>query len=108
LIDLPQLLLSTVVVPWFELLCLAALPLASAAGVLSTPDLIVVVAAIAVGNGLLINTALLRSPAELSERQVLELVLLAPLELFVGRPVALWSRLAGLRRAAARPDALPV
>jgi hypothetical protein len=108
LIDLPQLLLSTVVVPWFELMCLALLPFASAAGVLSASDLIVVIAAIAVGNGLLIDTALLRSPAELSERQVLELVLLAPFELFVGRPVGLWSRLTGLTRAVARPDVLPV
>jgi hypothetical protein len=108
LIDLPQLLLSTVVVPWLELMCLALLPFASAAGVLSTSDLIVVIAAIAVGNGLLIDTALLRSPMELSERQVLELVLLAPFELFVGRPVGLWSRLTGLTRAVARPDVLPV
>jgi hypothetical protein len=108
LIDLPQLLLSTVVVPWFELMCLAVLPFASAAGVFSTPDLIVVIGAIALGNGLLIDTALLRSPVELSERQVLELVLLAPFELFVGRPVGLWSRLTGLTRAVGRSDALPV
>ena len=108
LIDLPQLLLSTAVVPWFELMCLAVLPFASAAGVFSTSDLIVVIAAIAVGNGLLIDTALLRSPVELSERQALELVLLAPFELFVGRPVGLWSRLTGLTRAVGRPDALPV
>ena len=104
----PACIMSTVVVPWFELLCLAVLPFASAAGVLSTPDLIVVIAAIALGNGLLIDTALLRSPVELSDRQVLELVLLAPFEMFVGRPLGLWSRLAGLTRAVARADVLPV
>ena len=32
LIDLPQLLLTSAVVPWFELLCLAALPFAPAVG----------------------------------------------------------------------------
>jgi hypothetical protein len=108
LIDLPQLLLSTVVVPWFELLCLAALPFASAAGVLTTADLVAVIAAIALGNGLLINTALLRSSVDLTDRQVLELVLLAPFELFLGRPVRLWSRLTGLTRAVARAEPLHV
>jgi hypothetical protein len=103
LIDLPQLLLTSAVVPWLELLCLAALPFAPAAGVLTVPQWIGVVVAIALGNGLLIDTAIMRSPVEPDERRVLTLVLLAPLEVFVARPARLWSRVQGLMRAVTRP-----
>ena len=47
------------------------------------PQLLTVVVAIALGNGLLIETAMLRTPLEPDERRVLGLVLLAPLEVFV-------------------------
>lgn len=103
LIDLPQLLLTAAVVPWFELLCLAALPLAPAIGVLTLPQLLIAIVAIALGNGLLIDTAMLRAPLDLDERRVLALVLLAPIEVFVARPARLWSRVRGLTRALARP-----
>ena len=104
LLDLPQLLLTSAVVPWFELLCLAALPFAPVFGVLTVSQLLTVVAAIAMGNGLLIETAMLRTPLEPDDRRVLGLVLLAPLEVFVGRPARLWSRVVGLTRALSRPD----
>jgi poly-beta-1,6-N-acetyl-D-glucosamine synthase len=104
LVDLPQLLLTSAVVPWFELLCLAALPLAPAVGVLTVPQLLTVMAAIAVGNGLLIETAMLRIPVERDDPRVLGLVLLAPLEVFIGRPARLWSRVVGLTRALSRPE----
>jgi hypothetical protein len=108
LVDLPQLLLASAVVPWFELLCLAALPLAPPLGVLTVPQLLAMLAAIALGNALLINTAMLRSPTPLDERRVLELLLLAPLEVFVARPARLWSRVRGLTQALARPAPMRV
>ena len=108
LIDLPQLLLTEAVVPWLELLCLAALPFAPLAGVLTVTQLIAVVMAIAIGNGLLIDTAMLRSPVEPDERHVLGLVVLAPLEVFVARPARLWSRVRGLTRALAGPAPVEV
>jgi poly-beta-1,6-N-acetyl-D-glucosamine synthase len=104
LLDLPQLLLTSAVVPWFELLCLAALPFAPVVGILTVPQLLTVLVAIALGNGLLIETAMLRAPLEPDDRRVLGLVLLAPLEVFIGRPARLWSRVGGLTRALSRPD----
>jgi hypothetical protein len=104
LLDLPQLLLTSAVVPWFELLCLAALPFAPVVGVLTIPQLMTVLAAIAIGNGLLIETAMLRTPLEPADRRLTGLMLLAPLEVFVGRPARLWARVVGLTRALSRPD----
>ncbi len=106
LVDLPQLLLTSAVVPWFELLCLAALPLAPVFGVLTVSQLLAVVVAIALGNGLLIETAMLRTPLEPDDRSVFGLVLLAPLEVFVGRPARLWSRVLGLTRALSTPNSM--
>ena len=73
MIDLPQLLLTSIVVPWFELLSLIALPLAPLAGVLTVRQLMASVLAIAFGNGLLIGTAMLRSPMESDPQRVLAL-----------------------------------
>jgi hypothetical protein len=101
LFDLPQLLLTTAVVPWFELLCLVVLPLAPVVGILSVGQLAAIVAAIALGSGILINTALLQSPADPDEHRVLQLVLLGPVEVFIARPARLWSRVRGLTRALA-------
>ena len=70
---------------------------------LTLPQLLIAIVAIALGNGLLINTAMLRAPLDLDERRVLALVLLAPFEVFVARPARLWSRVRGLTRALARP-----
>jgi poly-beta-1,6-N-acetyl-D-glucosamine synthase len=103
LVDLPQLLLTSTVVPWFELLCLVALPFAPVFGVLTVPHLLAAIVAIALGNGLLINTAMLRTPLELDEQRTLRLALLAPLEVFVARPAKLWSRVTGLTRTLTRP-----
>jgi poly-beta-1,6-N-acetyl-D-glucosamine synthase len=108
LLDLPQLLLTSAVVPWFELLCLAALPFAPVVGVLTIPQLMTVLAAIALGNGLLIETAMLRTPLEPADRRLTGLMLLAPLEVFVGRPARLWARVVGLTRALSRPDPMGV
>jgi hypothetical protein len=89
-------------VPWFELVCLAALPFAPAAGVLTLPQLLAVMLAIGIGNGLLIETALLKGPIDLDERRALAFVLLAPVEVFVGRPARLWARVRGLARSMTR------
>jgi hypothetical protein len=102
LVDAPQLLLTTAVVPWFELVCLAALPFAPAAGVLTLPQLLAVMLAIGIGNALLIETALLKGPIDLDERRALAFVLLAPVEVFVGRPARLWARVRGLARSMTR------
>jgi hypothetical protein len=77
-------------------------------GVLTVPQLMTVLAAIAIGNGLLIETAMLRTPLEPADRRVLGLMLLAPLEVFVGRPARLWARVVGLTRALSRPDPMGV
>ena len=108
MLDLPQLLLTSIVVPWFELLSLIALPLAPLTGVLTVRQLLATVLAIAFGNGLLIGTAMLRSPTESNPQRVLALVLLAPLEVFLARPARLWVRVKGLTAALVRTTPLRV
>jgi biofilm PGA synthesis N-glycosyltransferase PgaC len=99
LVDLPRYLFSTFFVPWFELLCLAALPFAPLVGVLTGRQFLLVLAALGLGNAILLNTALLTgSPAVQQERALRRFIMLGPIELFVSRPVQLYSRLTGMFR----------
>ena len=107
MVNLPQYLFAAVVVPWLELACLVALPFAAVAGVLSPLNLFLVIAAVGFGNGVLLNTAMLLAPWPPDDRSQLRLLALGPFELFVWRPVQLYSRLLGLVRlvTSARGDA---
>jgi hypothetical protein len=98
LIDLPRVLFGALVVPWLELACLLALPFAAVAGVLTLSQLVLVYAAIGVGNGVRLNAAMLVAPRPADDRTTMRLLALAPLEVFVWRPVQLYSRLLGLLR----------
>ena len=108
-IDLPRYVFSRLVVPWLELMCLAALPLTPLLGVLTPLQLLLVLGALAFGNALLLNTALLMAPPGTHDDEALRRsILLGPLELFVSRPVQLYSRLAGMLRMFARSASAPV
>jgi len=104
MVDLPRYLFGLLIVPWLELCCLLALPFAALAGVLSVPHLVLVYAAIGLGNGILLNAAMLLAPWPGDQRTLVRLLVLGPLEVFVARPVQLYSRLAAvLRVIASRP-----
>jgi cellulose synthase/poly-beta-1,6-N-acetylglucosamine synthase-like glycosyltransferase len=104
MVDLPRYLFGLLVVPWLELFCLLALPFSSLAGVLTLPHLVLVYAAIGLGNGVLLNAAMLLAPWPGDERTLVRLLVLGPLEVFVARPVQLYSRLvAVLRVIVSRP-----
>lgn len=104
LFDLPRYAFSALVVPWLELLCLAALPLALLTGVLSPLQFALTMAALGLGNGILLNTALLATPRDAYDsRALVRFILTGPLQLFVYRPVQLAGRLRGLIRSLGRP-----
>jgi cellulose synthase/poly-beta-1,6-N-acetylglucosamine synthase-like glycosyltransferase len=107
LVDLPRYLFNTLIVPWLELLCLAALPFAPFAGVLTGTQILLVLAALGLGNAILLNTALLTAPYAQQDRALRRFILLGPIELFVSRPVQLYSRLIGMLRMFARPATPP-
>ena len=107
MIDLPQLLLTLIVVPWFELLSLIALPLAPLAGVLTVRaadgqragDCVWQRAADRHRDAAVANGVWTRSGA-------LVLGPLAPLEVFLARPARLWSRVKALTGALVRTTPL--
>jgi cellulose synthase/poly-beta-1,6-N-acetylglucosamine synthase-like glycosyltransferase len=101
LIDFPRYVLSALVVPWLELTCLLLLPFAALVGALTAGQLVVVVLAIALGNGVMLNTAMAAAPLARREDTLVALVLLGPLEVFLSRPAQLYSRLLGLVSAVA-------
>jgi cellulose synthase/poly-beta-1,6-N-acetylglucosamine synthase-like glycosyltransferase len=105
LIDLPRYLFNTLIVPWLELLCLAALPFAPLAGVLTGTQFLLVLVALGLGNAILLNTALLTASGAQQDRALRRLILLGPIELFVSRPVQLYSGLIGMFRMFARSAA---
>jgi poly-beta-1,6-N-acetyl-D-glucosamine synthase len=107
LIDLPRYVLSTLVVPWLELACLLLLPFAALVGALTAGQLVMVVLAIALGNGVMLNTAMAAGPPLRREDTLVALVLLGPLEVFLSRPAQLYSRLVGLVNAAASDPSRP-
>jgi cellulose synthase/poly-beta-1,6-N-acetylglucosamine synthase-like glycosyltransferase len=96
MLHLPRYLFTAVIVPWLELASLLVLPFAAVAGVLTTGELALVAAAVAGGNGVLLNTAMLLAPHPPSQAVQLRLLLLAPLEVFIWRPVQLYSKLVAL------------
>ncbi|HXE80958.1 MAG TPA: hypothetical protein VNK41_09420, partial [Vicinamibacterales bacterium] len=101
--DLPRYAFSTLIVPWLELLCLAALPTALLTGFLSPAQLLLTLAALGLGNGILLNTAFLMTPRDAySGAALVRFILAGPLQLFVYRPVQLVGRLRGLIRAVGR------
>jgi cellulose synthase/poly-beta-1,6-N-acetylglucosamine synthase-like glycosyltransferase len=105
MVDLPRYLFTMLIVPWIELGCLLALPFAVLAGVLTGPQLVLVYAAIGLGNGVRLNAAMLVAPWPEDQRTLVRLLVLAPLEVFVSRPVQLYSRVVGLLRVlVSRPD----
>jgi cellulose synthase/poly-beta-1,6-N-acetylglucosamine synthase-like glycosyltransferase len=106
LVNLPRYLFASVVVPWLELLCLLSLPFAVVAGVLTGGQLLLVIAAMGFGNGVLLNTAMLLAPWPSDERSLVRLIVLGPFELFIWRPVQLYLRLLGLVRIFSRPARL--
>jgi hypothetical protein len=105
MVDLPRYLFTMLIVPWIELGCLLVLPFAVLAGVLTWPQLVLVYAAIGLGNGVRLNAAMLVAPWPEDQRTLVRLLVLAPLEVFVSRPVQLYSRVVGLLRVlVSRPD----
>jgi hypothetical protein len=96
LVDLPVYLFGMFIVPWFELACLVALPFTSVAGVLTGRQLLLVVVAIALGNAVLLTAAMLQAPPAPTDAMQQRLVLLSPVELFITRPLQLYSRLMGV------------
>jgi hypothetical protein len=100
LLHLPRYLFAAVIVPWLELASLLVLPFAAAAGVLTVGQLALVVAAVAAGNGVLLNTAMLVAPRPSSQATELRLLALAPFEVFIWRPVQLYSKLVALVQTA--------
>ena len=101
LFDLPRYVLSTLVVPWLELACLLMLPFAAVAGELTAGQLVVVVMGVALGNGVMLNTAMTAGAVPRREDTLVALVLLGPLEVFLSRPAQLYARLVGLVTAIA-------
>ena len=96
-IDLPRYVFSTLIVPWLELLCLGLLPLAPLLGLLTLSQLLLLLAALGLGNAILLNTALLLAPPGAHDDATMRrFVLLGPIELFVSRPVQLYARLRGV------------
>jgi cellulose synthase/poly-beta-1,6-N-acetylglucosamine synthase-like glycosyltransferase len=98
MLHLPRYLFTVVIVPWLELASLLVLPFAAAAGVLTAGQLGLVAAAVAGGNGVLLNTAMLIAPRPASQAMELRLLLLAPFEVFLWRPMQLYSKLVALLR----------
>jgi poly-beta-1,6-N-acetyl-D-glucosamine synthase len=103
-VDLPRYLFATTVVPWIELVALVALPVAVAMGVLTVVQLLLVLAAVALGNAVLLGAGLLLTPAPEHEGIRLRMLALAPFEVFMARPLQLFSRVADVL-GVARPEA---
>jgi hypothetical protein len=98
LIDLPRYVFGALVAPWLELACLIALPFAALAGVLTFWQLVLVCAAVGLGNGVRLSAAMLIAPWPRGEPTMARLLALAPIEVFVARPAELYSKLLGLFR----------
>ena len=101
LLGMPYYVLSEVVAPLFELVAFISLPLALALGVFSWQTFALTVALISFLNGSLTVVAILAddrqsrlyAPGELGR-----LLLLAPLDLILYRPILVWARLKGTWR----------
>ena len=94
----PFYLLTEVLAPAVELLALVALPISVALGVFDPLVFLVVIGAIALTNAALTAAAILLDDLQsrlYRPRDLARLLLLAPLDLVLYRPVIVWARLKG-------------
>lgn len=98
LLGVPFYLVTEVLAPAFEVLAIVSLPVAIALGVFDPFVFLVMLAAVAFMNAALTACAILLDDLQsrtYRTRDLLRLLLLAPLDLVVYRPVIFWARLKG-------------
>ena|ERR1700675_400533 len=98
LLGVPFYLFTEVLAPAIEVLALVSLPLAIALGVFDMKIFLVMVVAIAFMNAALTASAILMDDLQsrtYRTRDLVRLLLLAPLDLFLYRPIIMWSRIKG-------------
>ena len=98
LVGAPFYLLSEVLSPVFELLALAALVASVALGILQLPAFLVVLGAMAFTNAALTAAAILlddRQSRLYRKRDLVRLLLYAPLDIVLYRPIMFWARTKG-------------
>jgi hypothetical protein len=98
LLGVPFYLFTEVLAPAVEVLALVSLPLAIALGVFDPKIFLVMVVAIAFMNAALTACAILMDDLQsrtYRTRDLVRLLLLAPLDLFLYRPIIMWSRVKG-------------
>jgi poly-beta-1,6-N-acetyl-D-glucosamine synthase len=98
LLGVPFYLFTEVLAPAIEVLALVSLPLAIALGVFDPKIFLVMVVAIAFMNAALTACAILMDDLQsrtYRTRDLVRLLLLAPLDLFLYRPIIMWSRVKG-------------
>jgi biofilm PGA synthesis N-glycosyltransferase PgaC len=98
LVGVPFYLLTEVVAPVFELLALVSLPAALALGVFDLSTFLLMLGAIVFTTGALTACAILLDDLQsrmYRRRDLAWLLLLAPLDLFLYRPIIFWARFKG-------------
>jgi biofilm PGA synthesis N-glycosyltransferase PgaC len=101
LLGMPFYVFSEVLAPVFELAAFASLAAAVALGVFDWTTFVLTLGVIAFANGALTALAILADDLQsrlYRVRDVARLLLLAPLDLFVYRPILVWARLKGTWR----------
>jgi cellulose synthase/poly-beta-1,6-N-acetylglucosamine synthase-like glycosyltransferase len=101
LLGVPYYVLSEVLAPVFELLAIGALAAAVLLGVFDWRQFLLVSATIALVNGVMTAAAVLgddRQSRTYRVRGLAWLLVLAPLDLFIYRPIIVWARLKGTWR----------
>ena len=101
LVGAPFYLVTEVVAPVFELLAFVSLPLALALGVFDLGVFLVMVGAIAALTGALTASAVLLDDVQSRTyrlRDLVRLLLLAPLDIVLYRPIIVWARFKGTWR----------
>ncbi len=101
MLGMPFYVLSEILAPLFELGALFSLPAALLLGVFDVQVFALLLLVIAFGNGVLSAAAILaddRQSRLYRHRDLARVLLLAPLDLFVYRPVIAWSRVKGAWR----------
>jgi cellulose synthase/poly-beta-1,6-N-acetylglucosamine synthase-like glycosyltransferase len=108
LVGAPFYLVTEVLAPVVELLAVVSLPLAIALGVFDPVAFAVVLAAVAFGNAALTACAILLDDLQsrtYRPRDLARLLVLAPLDLVLYRPIIVWARLKGSWRFLRRDKA---
>ena len=101
MLGMPYYVLSEVLAPVFEVLALTSLGLAVALGVFEWPTFLLVIALVSFINASLTAIAILADDLQsrlYAPRELLRLLLLAPLDLVLYRPFLVWARLKGTWR----------